>query len=326
MKTKFSLSAFLFIFFSFLAFSQEQAYPRKTALWRKTQISVSWDNPTSENQHGRDLVRQAISETWERYSAIKFTGWKSTAEDNQADIHIFIEDDGPHTKGLGMEIKNMDKGMVLNFTFNNWCPNCRGDVDFSIKAIAVHEFGHALGFAHEQNRKDCVFPNCFNKEQGGDGDWYITPCDLRSIMNYCNPRWSNDGYLSELDIQAVQYLYGAPDNNANMFKGFQLVHSAKQIAPVSGKKISHEFKIYLADSNGNFEGVQKVVYHLHPTFRKNEMTSTDSENNFSIGLKVWGQFKITADVYLVGREKPLILERYLDFQGTGIKPFGETDD
>lgn len=324
-QIKLLLLLFCLVQTAIVSAQQEQIYARKTALWRSNKISVCWENPTEENKHGRELVRQAIKETWEKYSVLEFTGWEAASEANNADIHIFIEDDGPHTKGLGMELKNKPKGMVLNFTFINWSPSCQQDKDFCIKAIAVHEFGHAIGFAHEQNRKDCNFPNCFNKEQGTDGDWYVTACDLRSIMNYCNPRWSNDGYLSVLDIQGVQYLYGPP-NNMNVYSGLQLVHSANQIATVKGKNISHVFNIYIAGSDKDLDEIEKVVYHLHPTFKKQTMESVDKENNFSIGLRVWGQFKITADIYKKGNPKPVTLERYLDFQGTGIKPFGETDE
>jgi hypothetical protein len=47
--------------------------------------------------------------------------------------------------------------MVLNFTFNNWSPIMKNRRKDYIIAIAVHEFGHAIGFSHEHNRKDCHF-------------------------------------------------------------------------------------------------------------------------------------------------------------------------
>jgi hypothetical protein len=40
--------------------------------------------------------------------------------------------------------------------------------------------------------------------------WQLTPYDPESIMNYCNPKFYNDGNLSELDVLAVRQLYGAP--------------------------------------------------------------------------------------------------------------------
>jgi hypothetical protein len=103
--------------------------------------------------------------------------------------------------------------MVLNFTFANWSSLCtRGGKAqrlACIRKIAIHEFGHALGFAHEQNRGDAP-QFCKGERQGTDGDYPITVYDPSSIMNYCNPKWNNDGFLSKLDRSTARYLYGEP--------------------------------------------------------------------------------------------------------------------
>lgn len=80
-------------------------------------------------------------------------------------------------------------------------------VEFCVRAIAAHEFGHALGFAHEQNRSDAP-AWCRDQAQGHDGDIFMTPYDSQSIMNYCNPAWNNNGGLSANDIAGLQFWYG----------------------------------------------------------------------------------------------------------------------
>jgi|GEM_PF-1568566 len=69
-----------------------------------------------------------------------------------------------------------------------------------------------------------------------------------------------------------------------------------------------------ADSESLLDNVEKVVYHLHPTFPNPDRETTDRKRRFELKTRAWGEFNLSADVYIKGYKEPLRLGRYLSFQ------------
>ena len=62
-----------------VAIDREPLYVKSSWIWSSPRIPVCWENPGSGNSDERDWVRDAVEDTWEAQSAVRFTGWNARA-------------------------------------------------------------------------------------------------------------------------------------------------------------------------------------------------------------------------------------------------------
>ena len=185
------------------------AWPDQSAIWKGNNIPVCVDATLSPDEI--TTIRASLASTWEAVSLIRFTGWH-LCDESFIGVRVTSDDSNPRTVFLGYS-EHMSwfkqPNLYMNFTFKRWYPECPLVYieAVCVETIITHEFGHIIGWGHDQNRPDRPFW-CKSDQYPANGNANFLNYDPSSVMNYCNPIWSGLGKLSIGDILTAQTYYG----------------------------------------------------------------------------------------------------------------------
>jgi len=196
---------------------------------------VAREEPPTRPAPPAAIIQGAIARTWVAVSNVNVTwregcpttgterfvkvqiGRNGMVPDGRGGMYYDHSTDG-QTRGLGMAAlcapttAPADLFGTLGMTF--WVEDNGGSVAPRMEYVAVHEFGHVLGFAHEQERAEQEARACGPAVAGGIN---VGPYDPESVMNYCNHYGNYRGVLSEGDVAGARQLYGGAGDRRNAF-------------------------------------------------------------------------------------------------------------
>ena len=168
---------------------EDNLYFKTNRIWGQRDIPVCWAvPPTTAGEAAWVQETMRGQRSWSTAGNINFTGWGNCAAGATGILltagvraaTTYLDDRAP----AGIATLELDfRDPIGNY------PRCTTEATLSredcIRTTAMHEFGHAIGYAHEHNRMPKP-DGCTSAVQGTNGDDVYGDADERAIMGYCN--------------------------------------------------------------------------------------------------------------------------------------------
>jgi hypothetical protein len=255
--------------------------------WPDGVVNVCFSGADGNNPTLLAEAQRVLADSWSKAASITFPGWQQcnlqpgpngnfstvqlhfcTATSNSQFCPIAFYDNKTQSAGGFRGLTFGGQG-VVPFTFPNpneeqpvvSLPFTPGVRDVSLvgddgdklltrfRYEVIHEFGHALGFEHEQDRPDNLNPAtgqpfCNNTIMPSGGTTE-TVFDYNSIMDYCARDPVTGGFpthLSSLDIEGVRKVYG----RASGSHGFMILSDTNGTLAVSAPGAKEQTVVQLS--------------------------------------------------------------------------------